>query len=206
MKLADLTVSDLLEAFARPEPTPGGGSAAAIAGALGVSLLMMVAGLAKTRTASNAERIALDEARATLVSVRDRLVALADADSEAFDQVMGAYRLPKTTDAEKTARKEAIERATILATETPLDTLRAAAEALRHAVVVAAHGNRSAVSDVGVGIELLQAAAAGATANVQINLGSLTDETFKNGASSRLAELGQQLAKDVEAARSELAS
>jgi formiminotetrahydrofolate cyclodeaminase len=206
MKLADLTVSDLLEAFARPEPTPGGGSAAAIAGALGVSMLMMVAGLAKTRTASNAERIALDEARATLVSVRDRLVALADADSEAFDQVMGAYRLPKTTDAEKTARKEAIERATILATETPLDTLRAAAEALRHAVVVAAHGNRSAVSDVGVGIELLQAAAAGATANVQINLGSLTDETFKNSASSRLAELGQQLAKDVEAARSQLAS
>jgi methenyltetrahydrofolate cyclohydrolase len=203
-RLQDLQVSALLDAFARPDPTPGGGSASAIAGAIGASLLMMVAGLPKTRTSAEAERVALTEARAALLSVRDRLLVLADTDTEAFDAVMAAYRLTKGGEAEKAARKEAIQRALKAATEAPLETLRATAEAMRHATVVAKHGNRSAASDVGVGIALLDAAAAGAAANVRINLDSLQDDEFRNAALNDVKQLTTRLGVDLAAARGDL--
>jgi len=94
-------------------------------------------------------------------------VALADADTEAFDAVMAAYRLPKATDQDKAARSAAVQAALQRATVVPLDTLRACADALRQAVVVAQCGNQAAASDVGVAIELLGAAAGGAEANVR---------------------------------------
>ena len=181
-RFVDQQVSAFLDALASAEPTPGGGTAAAIAGAMGAALLMMVAGLAKSRTGSEEERVALAEARAALTSVRERLCALADADTEAFNQVMSAYRLPKATDAEKAARKEAIQQALKGATTTPLDTLRAASDGLRLGGIVKTHGNPSAASDVDVGIGLLRAAAEGAAANVRINLDGLHDEAFKKAA------------------------
>src|SRR5687768_13991399 len=104
-RFADLSVTAFLDALASPDPTPGGGTAAAVAGAMGVSLLMMVAGLAKSRMNTDAERVTLGEARAALVSVRERVLALADTDTEQFNQVMSAYRMAKSTDEEKTARK-----------------------------------------------------------------------------------------------------
>lgn len=205
-KFVDLRLSEFLDALAKPEPTPGGGTAAAIAGAMGASLLMMVAGLAKSRTGSEEERVALAEARASLASVRDRLSSLADADSEAFNHVMASYRLPKNSDPEKAARTEAVQRALTAATTAPLDTLRAAGHAMRLGRVVAEHGNRNAVSDVGVGLGLVQAAAEGAMANVRINLDSLRDEAFKASASKDLDEIGQRVADDLAAARQRLAS
>lgn len=203
-RLQDLQVSALLEAFARPDPTPGGGSASAIAGAIGTALLMMVAGLPKTRTSADAERVALSEARAALLSVRDRLLVLADTDTEAFNEVMAAYRLPKATEPEKTARKAAIQRALKKATDAPLETLRATAEAMRHAATVAKHGNRSAVSDVGVGIALIDAAATGAAANVRINLESLQDDEFRTAALNDVKELTARLENEGAAARRDL--
>ena len=181
-RFVDRQLSGFLDALASPEPTPGGGTAAAIAGAMGASLLMMVAGLAKSRTGTEEERVALSEARAALTGVRERLVALADTDSEAFNQVMAAYRLPKTSDADKAARKEAIQQGLKAATTAPLDTLRAASDGLRLGRVVKEHGNPSADSDVDVGIGLLRAAADGAAANVRINLESVHDEVFKKAA------------------------
>jgi formiminotetrahydrofolate cyclodeaminase len=203
-RFVDLHVSAFLDALASPEPTPGGGTAAAIAGAMGASLLMMVAGLTKSRTGAEQESIALAEARAALASVRERFSTLADADSEAFNQVMAAYRLPKNTDAEQAARKAAVERAYTTATTAPLDTLRTAGEAMRLARVVAAHANRNAVSDVGVAIGLLQAAADGAVANVRINLGSLHDEAFKSSATTDVAAVASTMATDAAAAKQAL--
>jgi formiminotetrahydrofolate cyclodeaminase len=171
---------------------------------MGASLLMMVAGLAKSRTGAGEERVALAEARAALSSVRDRLTALADTDSDAFNQVMAAYRLPKQTQAEKSARRAAVQQALTAATTAPLDTLRAAADAMRLGHVVAQHGNRNAVSDAGVGIGLLQTAADGALANVRINLGSLEDEAFKASATSDVGRLSQRIAADAAAARQAL--
>lgn len=187
-RFVDQQVSAFLDALASAEPTPGGGTAAAIAGAMGASLLMMVAGLTRSRSGSEAEQVALAEARASLTSVRDRLIALADTDSEAFNQVMAAYRLPKATDADKASRKAAIQQALKTATTTPLDTLRAAADGLRLGRIVKEHGNPSAASDADVGLGLLRAAAQGAAANVNINLESIHDEAFRKSTTDSVAE------------------
>jgi methenyltetrahydrofolate cyclohydrolase len=205
-KFTELQLSGFLEALASPNPTPGGGTASAIAGAMGASLLMMVAGLSKSRTGGEEGRVALAEAGAALASVRDRLAALAETDAEAFDGVMAAYRLPKSTDEEKTARNAAIQQGLKAATTTPLDTLRVAAEAMHLAVSVATHGSRAAASDVGVAVSLLEAAAEGATANVLINLESLGDEAFKASATADVDEINARLKTETDAARAQLAS
>ncbi len=203
-RFVDLQLSQFLDALASAEPTPGGGTAAAVAGAMGSSLLMMVAGLPKSRNGTEAERVSLSEARAALAGARERFSALADTDSEAFNQVMAAYRLAKTTDEQKAARTAAIQRGLEAATLAPLDTLRAAADALRLAVVVARGGNRTAVSDVGVGIGLLQAAAEGAVANVRINLVSLRDAAFVTSANRDVEELSARIGSDAAEARRHL--
>jgi formiminotetrahydrofolate cyclodeaminase len=201
---ADHTISSFLEALARPEPTPGGGTASAVAGAMGVSLVMMVAGLKKTRGNHDQERATLSESRAALTSVRDRLLALADTDSEAYNEVIAAYRMPKTTDDEKTARKHATQRATRAATEAPLDILRAIVEGAAHARRVAQFGNPSAASDVRVAIELLEAAAAGAAANVEINLTALDDEAYRKTTAATMIELSNRLTEHSASARAAL--
>ena len=186
---ASMTLSDLLRALASPDPTPGGGTAAAIAGAMGTSLLVMVAGLAKSKSNTDDEKAALAKARAAIEPITSRLTGLADDDAASFDAVMAAYRMAKATDEEKIARTSAIQSALRGATEIPLETLRACAEALVHARVVANYGNRSAESDVGVAIGLLSAAAAGAAANVRSNLGGLKDEGFKSATEAETARL-----------------
>ena len=205
-RFADEQLCRFLDALASSEPTPGGGTAAAIAGAMGVSLLMMVAGLPKSRTGTDEERVALSEARASLTGIRERLTTLADADTEAFNQVMAAYRLAKSTEEEKAVRKQAIQQALKSATTTPLDTLRATGEALSLARVVAQHGNRSAVSDVGVGVALLDAAAKGAAANVRINLDGLHDAAFKASAATDVDRITKQLTDDLTAANAALSA
>lgn len=203
-RFADLSVSAFTDALASSEPTPGGGTAAAVAGAMGVSLLMMVAGLQKTRGNTDAERAALSEARASLTSVRDRLLTLADTDTEAYNKVLTAMRLPKATDEEKAARKQAIQQGMRAATEAPLDILRTVVEGTSHARRVAQYGNPSAASDLRVAVELLEAAASGASANVEINLTSLTDDAFRKRTASTMIELSNVVTEHSAAARAAL--
>jgi formiminotetrahydrofolate cyclodeaminase len=204
-RFADLTLTALLDEISSAAPTPGGGTAAAIAGAMGTSLLIMVTGLAKSKTSSDDEKAALATARAALSPIRERLMQFADADTEAFDQVMAAYRLPKASDAEKSARSAAIQLALQQATRVPLDTLRACAAALHHGIEVADAGNRSASSDAGVAIGLLAAAAAGAEANVRANLGGIKDEGFASAAVSEVSRLASEAAGSAGEARRRLA-
>ena len=204
-RFADLTVAQLLDALASPDPTPGGGTASAIAGAMGASLLIMVTGLAKSRTNTDDEKEALQAARLALEPLRAEMSRLADADSDAFDQVMAAYRRPKATDEEKAARTAAIQTALRQATVVPLETLRACAAAMPLAAQVAEAGNRSAASDAGVAVGLLEAAAAGAEANVRINLDGLKDESFNANVSSEATRLAAELAAAARAARQSLA-
>jgi glutamate formiminotransferase/formiminotetrahydrofolate cyclodeaminase len=156
---------------------------------MGTSLLVMVTGLAKSRNNTDEEKAALARARERLMPITTRLAQLADADSQAFDRVMAAYRLPKGTAEEKSARTQAIQDALQAATTVPLDTLRTCADALAHAGAVAEHGNRSAASDAGVAIGLLRAAAAGAQANVQVNLDGIKDEAFKAATGTEAARV-----------------
>jgi formiminotetrahydrofolate cyclodeaminase len=202
MSFSTLTLKQFIDRLASAEPTPGGGTASAVTGAMGTALLIMVAGLPKTRTNADEERIALAAARERLVPLRDALERCADDDAAAFDEVMAAYRLPKVTDDEKTARKGAVQRALGHATEVPLETLRLAAEALELAGIVAQHGVPSASSDVGVAIGLLRAAAAGGAANVRVNLGGLSDESRRQQWADETDRLAARANGAAERARS----
>ena len=189
MSFSTLSLHDFIQALASAQPTPGGGSAAAVAGAMGTGLLIMVAGLPRTRGNSDEERAELAAVRERLLPLADALERCADHDSEAFNAVMAAYGLPKSSDEEKATRKAAITGAMRAATEAPLDTLRLAVEALESAETVATMGNPSAASDAGVGAGLLLAAANGAAANVRINLEGLADVDYRAAATQRMDRL-----------------
>ena len=198
---AEMALADLIDAFSSTDAVPGGGSAAALAGAVGVSLLMMVAGLPKTKTGAPEETADLAEASSRLHPLRDALLELVDRDSEAYRQVLAAFRLPKASEAEKAARTEAIDRATRAATEAPLDTMRLCQQALRGAVIVASNGSRKTTSDVGVAVELLVAALRGARLNVDINLAGLNDEAYTARLREEVEELVVDAGEDAQRAR-----
>jgi formiminotetrahydrofolate cyclodeaminase len=197
-----MALVDLLDAFASNEPVPGGGSAAALAGALGTSLLIMVAGLAKTRTGAPEEAADLAEASARLRPLRDSLLALVDDDSLAYRAVLDAMRLPKATDAEQTARRAAIDTAMQDATRVPLETMRFCQQALRGAIVVATHGNPNAAADTGTAVELLVAALRGAAMNVDVNLKDVSDAAFVARVAAERAQLAADAEADAEKVRS----
>jgi formiminotetrahydrofolate cyclodeaminase len=188
-----LSLAQLLDAFASNQPVPGGGSAAALAGAVGASLLIMVAGLPKTRHGTDEERSALTATAARLRPLRDELASLIDRDSEAYTSVINAYRLPRSTVAEQAARRDAIDEAMRAATEAPLATIRACERAMREAEVIVSSGAASASSDVAVGIELLKTAARGAGMNVDTNLAAVKDDEYVQRVSQELRDLEQAM-------------
>src|SRR5262245_62765721 len=130
MTLGDKPLSTVLGEFRSSNPTPGGGSAAALAGALGASLLAMVASLPRPRAESDAERERLTSTGKRCVELARELERLVDRDSDAYDLVVSAYRLPKSTDEEKAARADRIQSALKVAIDTPLAVMRACAGAL----------------------------------------------------------------------------
>ncbi|MGH9313008.1 MAG: cyclodeaminase/cyclohydrolase family protein [Vicinamibacterales bacterium] len=204
-KLVDKSLSQLLKAFASSDPTPGGGSASALAGAVGSSLLLMVASLPKTRHGSLEDRSALSDAREALSPAARELASLVDRDTEAYDRVVAAYRLPKGADAEKASRREAIQDAMRGAIDTPLAMLRAVHTAARAAVAVARHGSPSAASDVIVAAALLDAAAGGAYANVAINLGGFEDASQGSGLAREARTLREAVGAETATARAAVA-
>src|SRR5439155_459316 len=155
---------------AGPSPTPGGGTVAAFTGALAACLASMVAqltlGRKKFAEAEPAMRDVLREAARLRVS----LLALSRRDSEAFEAVLRARRLPSATAEETAARQAAVERAEVEAARVPLETAEACLEVIRWAELAARRGNPNAASDAGVAGLLAAAAAQGALLNVQINL------------------------------------
>jgi methenyltetrahydrofolate cyclohydrolase len=204
MKLTDHRFTDLLTAFRSPEPTPGGGSAAALAGAVGASLLAMVAGLPKPRAATSEEVARLSVAGVRCVALSEGLAALVDRDSEAYLEVVAAFRLPKGTDEDKTDRTLRIQEGLRMATDVPLEVMRACAAAIDQAAVVAAFGNRNASTDVRVALELLGAGLRGARLNVDVNLGSVTDARFAAAASEEAARLTSSAEDGLTTARAQL--
>jgi len=190
-----------LQAFRSPDPTPGGGSAAALAGALGASLLAMVAGLPKSRAATEEDAERLQAAGRRCAAIAGDLTTLVDRDSEAYDLVVGAYKQPKRTDEEKSARSAAIQQAMRAAIAAPLDVMRACAAAAEQGVVVAALGNPSASSDVRVGFELLGAGLRGAKLNVEINLGSVKDAAYVETVRREVEEFERAIAHEIASIR-----
>lgn len=199
-RLSDLTVAALLDRLASSDPVPGGGSAAALAAAMGAGLVAMVAELTIGRPdyaehdATTAEL--LREARAR----KDLLLALAEDDAAAYDAVVTARRMPKETDGEREARTTALRTAMVEAARVPMQTAVVAGEVLELAGRIAPIGNRNAVSDAGVAAQLAAAGLRGALLNVRINLPYLAhDEPLRLTAPGELARL-EAVATDRERA------
>jgi formiminotetrahydrofolate cyclodeaminase len=166
---------DLLDAFASTAPAPGGGSAAALAGATGASLLLMAADIRAARPAPSPASTELADVIDRLRSLRPAISSLIDRDAEAYSQVIAALRMPVTDEATDARKQEAYESAMRAATDVPLETMRACCRTLRDAPVVAAVCTRGTRGDVGVAIELLRAAVRGAGITIDANLRSLRD-------------------------------
>ena len=189
MSLIDLSARDLLTAFSSGDPTPGGGSAAALSSAIGASLLMMVAGLPRTRNGSEEDRAALTAASAALAEIRAGLSDAIDRDADAYDRVVAAYKMPKASAAEQSARKAAIQQALRAATDVPLGVMTLSVRAVEQAATVARHGYQPARSDVGVAIGLLTAGTAGARLNVDVNLATVSDAAYRDATAAEARRL-----------------
>jgi formiminotetrahydrofolate cyclodeaminase len=198
---SDMVLLDLLDAFASNEPVPGGGSAAALSGAIGTSLLIMVAGLPHTRTGTPEEAADLAEAEARFRPIRDSLTVLIDDDSAAYASVVQAMKLPKESEADKRARRAAIDAAMRRAIEVPMDTMRCCQQALRGSIVVAQAGNTNASTDTAIGVELLLAGLRGAGMNVDVNLRSVSDAEYADRVREERRELETEGADDARRVR-----
>lgn len=188
--LTSLSVRDLADRLASREPVPGGGSAAAIGGALGASLVGMVAELTIGRSDAAERDDVLREVRDSAARLRVDLLDLAETDAAAYDAVVAARRLPKGTDAERAERSRRIRSTIVEAARVPLETARRSREVLDLAVRIAPIGNRNAVSDAGVAAQLASAAVRGAVLNVRINLPYLpADEPLRTSAAREAAML-----------------
>jgi methenyltetrahydrofolate cyclohydrolase len=189
--IKDKSIQVFLDELASKASTPGGGSAAAIMGAMGAALGSMVSNL--TVGKKNYEDVE-GEMQALLKQTEDlrtRLTDMIRADVEVFDKVMGAYGMPKETDEQKAERSAAIQNALKEATDVPLDCAKACADVIKLCKPLAEKGNKNVISDAGVAVLAALAALRSAALNVYINIGGIKDEDF---AKSRGQELEQTLA------------
>ncbi|MFN2224800.1 MAG: cyclodeaminase/cyclohydrolase family protein, partial [Anaerolineae bacterium] len=179
---------NFLDAVAADTPAPGGGSVAALAGALAAALTAMVARLTLGRKKYAAVQAEMETLVAESERLRAALAARVAQDAEAYDQVVAAYRLPKATDEERNTRQEAIQQALALAAEVPLSTARDAVAALELARAAARLGNANALTDAGTAAHMARAAFEGAALNVRVNANQVLD---RGQAAAWLAELEQ---------------
>jgi methenyltetrahydrofolate cyclohydrolase len=192
---SNYSVRDLLDAFSSTAPAPGGGAAAALTGALGISLLLMAAGIRSSRSKESTDSADLADATDKLRSLRPAIESLIDRDADAYTSVIAAFRIPP---AER--RPGTIETAMRAATEVPLEIMRASRRALREASVVATHTVRSVHGDVAVAIELLRAAVRSTGMTIDANLTSLKDAEYVRLVKEERERLETDSAADAEKA------
>ena len=199
MPLSDLTVEDFSRVLASDAPAPGGGSAAALEGALGASLLAMVCRLTgdKPQHCQNREQVLaiLEQAE----ELRLAFLKEMERDTQAFDQVRAAFAMPKRTEEEKTRRSEAIQTGMSLCLEPPLAVMELALRGLSLSVDLAGRFNENTASDLGVAMLSLRAGMEGAWLNVRINAGSLRDRAAARTAleqGQRCLQQGVSLAEE----------
>ena len=187
------TVNEFIDDVASGSPAPGGGSVAALAGALGAALTAMVCSLTIGKKKYLSVQGEMEEMLRQSGILRTSLAKLIDDDAEAFGTVMKALNMPKETEEEKIRRAEAIQHATKRATEIPLRVMQLCEESLALAKTAAEKGNVNSISDAGVAALMLQAACRGARLNVQINLGSLKDSVFVQETTSLTESIGKRV-------------
>ena len=192
MKLINMTTAELLAELASDTPAPGGGSVAALSGAVAASLCEMAAGLTLGREKYRGAWEAMEKARSEARSLGGALRRLIDEDTEAYNIVVAARRLPRATETEKTARDMATQTAVVRAARVPLETLRSLAALSSVSLLVAEKGNPGCITDTGTAGELIAAGARAASWNVRVNLPDLNDlaarERLAADAASALAQ------------------
>lgn len=201
MSLITKSINEFLNELASSSPAPGGGSVSALAAALGTALVSMVSQL----TIGKKKYVAVEDEMKEILQASEKLraeaAALIDRDTEAFNFVMNAFKLPQTNDAEKQQRADAVEAATKQATLVPLDLMKLCVQAIRLSKQVAEKGNTNALSDAGVSMLMIQAGCRGAYYNVKINLSGIKDANFVKdigaSASAILSEV-DQTARDIQ--------
>lgn len=176
--LTKKTVSAFLDELASASPAPGGGSVAAMSGALGAALTTMVCNLTIGKKKYVQVEADMKKIKTEAEKLRSRFTELIDEDTQAFNKVMEAYALPKDSEAQKTLRGAAIAAAAKEATLIPLEVMKHCIDAMALAQQVASSGNSNSVSDAGVSALMLHAACEGAALNVKINLNGLSDSEF----------------------------
>ena len=199
-RLVRMTCKGFANETASESPAPGGGSISAYMGALGAALGTMVANLSSHKAGWDARWKEFSDWADKGQSVMNRLLALVDEDTAAFDKIMAALGMPKGSDEEKAARAEALEAATLYATEVPLKTMKAALEVFPIVKAMAEEGNPNSVSDAGVGALAARSAVLGAQMNVRINAGGLANKE----AAERLCAEAAEIAAAAIAAEAEV--
>ena len=195
------TLNAFLDELASSSPAPGGGSVAALSGALGAALTSMVCNLTVGKKKYAAVEDEMKKILAQAEEMRGLFTSLIDKDTAAFNKVMEAYSLPKDTDPQKALRTAAIREATKEATMVPLEVMKHCIDALALAQQVAASGNVNSVSDAGVSALMLYAAVESAALNVRINLNSLGDSEFVGWKSEELESLrntGRMMLEEIQ--------
>lgn len=175
MKLSEMTVTSYLDLLNSDAPAPGGGSASALCGAQGAALVSMVAGLTIGKKKYPLDQELCMEVAQKASGLKDALLKQVDKDTEAFNLVSAAFKLPKETEEEKAIRKKAIQDATLIATQVPFETMKLCLNTLHYTKSLIGHSNTNAASDLGVSALDLIACMKGAWLNVLINLGGLED-------------------------------
>ncbi|QZY54230.1 cyclodeaminase/cyclohydrolase family protein [Crassaminicella profunda] len=193
--LVNMNVKEFLDKTASNEPVPGGGSIAALSGAISAALTEMVSNLTigKKKYAEVEEEMKVIREKAE--KYRTKFVEDIDKDSDAFNEVMKAFKLPKETDEEKQARKTTIQEATKKATLVPLEVGKDAFEIMTIIEKIVVKGNQNAVTDGAVAAMMARTAVLSALYNVKINLGSIKDEAFVEKVTKEVKELEEQVGK-----------
>lgn len=203
--LAAMTLRGFADELSMDSPAPGGGSVAALCGALSAALAAMVANLTVGKKGYEAVAAEMAVTAVRGQALKDSLLEAVDRDTRAFNKVMDAFRLPKATPEQAAEKERALEAANKEATLVPLEVLEQAVEAVALAKTAAAKGNRNSVSDAGVAGLVGWAAGEGAYDNILINLGSIGDEAFKARVRKRAAALRKSLDRDAKAVRAAVA-
>lgn len=201
MKLVELKVNDYLNLLGSDAPAPGGGSVSALTGAQGISLMNMVCDLTVGREKYAAFQDSCIAAKAKGEIIFKELTEAVDKDTEAFNQVSAAYKLPKDTEEDKLARTKAIGLAMLAATEVPFKTMELSFQGLQTVETLVGKINVNAVSDLGVGAINLMAAVKGAWLNVLINLPGVKDpdkKIFFEDKGSDIIKQAEKLEKIIE--------
>ncbi|MBQ7871143.1 MAG: cyclodeaminase/cyclohydrolase family protein [Oscillospiraceae bacterium] len=193
MKLAELKVTEFADVLASEAPAPGGGSTAALEGALGAALTAMVCRLTEGRKKYEEHQDHVLAVKEQATALQARFIDVMDRDTEAFMVISNAYGMPKATDEEKAARSAAIQAGLVKSTETPMEMMELAAETIELTASLLGRFNTASASDLGVGALSLRAAVQGAWLNVLINIGSLKDRDLAETYRTRGAALVEKV-------------